>query len=74
MSRLEFRFIEWVQFGFDVYISHLKYQVKPYPSPWFSAACAVAIVHRSHFYVCSNRISLLYLKSSSCRILIVAKV
>ena len=46
----------------DVYISHLKYQVKPYPSPWFSAACAVAIVHRSHFYVCSNRINLLYLK------------
>ena len=27
-----------------------KYQVKPHSSPWFSAACAAAIVHRNHFY------------------------
>ena len=29
---------------------HHKYQVKPHSSPWFSAACAGAIVHRNHFF------------------------
>ena len=29
---------------------HRKYQVKPNSSPWFSAACAVAIVHRNHSF------------------------
>ena len=29
---------------------HRKYQVKPHSSPWFSAACAAAIVHRNHFF------------------------
>ena len=43
-------FCEWVQFGIDVYIPHRKYQVKPHSSPWFSAACAAAIVHRYHFF------------------------
>ena len=43
-------FCEWVQFGIDVYIPHRKYQVKPHSSPWFSAACAAAIVHRNHFF------------------------
>ena len=42
-------FCEWVQVGIDVYIPHRKYQVKPHSSPWFSAACATAIVHRNHF-------------------------
>ena len=42
-------FCEWVQIGIDVYIPHRKYQVKPHSSPWFSAACAAAIVHRNHF-------------------------
>ena len=41
---------DWVQVGTDVYISHRKYQVKPHSSPWFSAACAAAIVHRNHFF------------------------
>ena len=41
---------EWVQVGIYVYISHRKYQVKPRSSPWFSAACAAAIVHRNHFF------------------------
>ena len=41
---------EWVQVGIDVYISHRKYQVKPHSSPWFSAACEAAIVHRNHFF------------------------
>ena len=43
-------FCEWVQVGNDVYIPHRKYQVKPHSSPWFSAACAAAIVHRNHFF------------------------
>ena len=43
-------FCEWVQVGIDEYIPHRKYQVKPHSSSWFSAACAAAIVHRSHFF------------------------
>ena len=43
-------FCEWVQVGIDVYIPHRNYQVKPHSSPWFSAACAAAIVHRNHFF------------------------
>ena len=42
-------FCEWVQVGVDVYIPHRKYKVKPHSSPWPSAACATAIVHRNHF-------------------------
>ena len=40
---------EWVQVGIDVYIPHCKYQVKPHSSSWFSAAFAVATVHRNYF-------------------------
>ena len=29
---------------------HRKYQVKLHSSPWFSAVCAAAIVHRNHFF------------------------
>ena len=43
-------FCEWVQVGKDVYIPHLKYQVKPRSSPSFSQACAAAIVHRNQFF------------------------
>ena len=43
-------FCEWVQIGIDVYIPHRKYQVKLHSSPWFSASCAVVIVHRNHFF------------------------
>ena len=43
-------FCEWFQVGIDVYIPHRKYQVKPHSSPWFSAACAAAIVHKNHFF------------------------
>ena len=43
-------FCEWVQVGIDVYIPHRKYQVNPHSSPWFSAVCAAAIVHRNHFF------------------------
>ena len=31
-------------------LSHCKYQVNPHSSPWFSAACAAAIVHGNHFF------------------------
>ena len=43
-------FCECVQVGIDVYIPHRKYHVKPHSSPWFSAACADAIVHRNNFF------------------------
>ena len=43
-------FCEWIQVGIDVYIPHRKYQVKSHSSPWFSAACAAAIIHRNHFF------------------------
>ena len=55
-------FCKWVQVEIDVYISHCNYQVKPHSSPWFSAACPAATVHRNHFFVCTNRINLLNLK------------
>ena len=29
---------------------HCKCQVKAHSSPWFSAVCAAAIVHRNHFF------------------------
>ena len=48
-------FCEWVQVGTDVYIPHRKYQVKPHSSPWFSAVCAGAIVHRNHFFCLYQR-------------------
>ena len=54
-------FCEWVKVGTDVYIFHLKYQVKLHSSPWFSAAWAADIVHRNHFFICNNRVNLLNL-------------
>ena len=39
-----------VQVGINVYIPNRKYQVEPHSSPWFSATCAAAIVHRTHFF------------------------
>ena len=67
-------FCEWVQVGIDVYIPHRKYQVKPHSSPWFSAACAAAIVHRNHFFrLYTKEKNLLILRESSDRLVIVAK-
>ena len=34
-------FSDWLQVVIGEYITHRKYQVKLYSSPWFSAACAV---------------------------------
>ena len=39
---------ELLQVGFN--IPHGKYQVKPHSSPWFSAACAAAIIHQQSKY------------------------
>ena len=44
-------FCQWVQVGIDVYIPHHNYQIRLHLSPWFSAACAAAIVHRNHFFL-----------------------
>ena len=44
-------FSEWIQVGIDVHIPHRNYQVKLHSSPWFSAACAAAIVHRNLFFL-----------------------
>ena len=41
-------FCEWVQVG--LYIPQRKCQFKSHSSPWFSAACAAAIVHRNHYF------------------------
>ena len=75
-SAVASKFCEWIQVGTDVYIPHHKCQVKPYSSPWFSAACAAAaIVHRNHLVV--PTINLLNLKeaSNSCkRVLEAAKL
>ena len=38
------------RFRLELYIPHHKCPVKPHSSPWFSAACAVAIVHRNLFF------------------------
>ena len=43
-------FCEWIQVGIDVYIPRCKYQVKPHSSPWFSAGCTAAIIHRNNFF------------------------
>ena len=49
-SAAAIEFCDWVQVGIDVYIPHRKYQVKPHSSPWFSAPCAAAVVHRNCFF------------------------
>ena len=55
-------FCECIQTGIDMYILQCKYQVKSNSSPWFSAACTAAMVHRNQFFVCTNRLNLLNLK------------
>ena len=62
-SAADSEFCGWVLVGIDEYILHHKYQVKPDSSPWFSAACAAAKIHKIiFFFVCTNRINLLNLK------------
>ena len=66
-----------VQVGIDVYIGHRKYQVKPHSSPWFSACCAAAIVHRNHFFCFhqKNKSKIKFRQASKCckRVLEAAK-
>ena len=59
LSAAASEFCECVHVGIDVYIPHRRYQVKPHSSPWFSAACAAAIIT---FFICTNKINLLNLK------------
>ena len=66
-------FCDWIQFGIDVYVLHRKYQVKPHSSPWFSAACAAAIVHRNHFFCLYQQNKSSESKLSSDRLVIVAQ-
>ena len=66
-------FCEWVQVAIDVYIPHRKYQVKSHSSPWFSAACAAAIVHRNHFFHLYQKDKLLDSKAKFRRLVIIAK-
>ena len=42
-------------FRFELMYISLIYHVKPHSSPWFSAACAAAIVHRNHFFCLYQR-------------------
>ena len=44
------KFCQWVRVGIDVYINHLKHQVKTHSSPLFSAAYTVAMAHRNRFF------------------------
>ena len=74
-------FCEWVLVGIDVYIPHRKYQVKPHSSPWFSAACTAAIVHRNQFFFLyqrgkSSASSVKFRQASNCckRVLEAAKL
>ena len=43
-------FCKWVQVRIDVHIPHRKYQANSHSSPWFSAACAAAIVPRNNVF------------------------
>ena len=43
-------FCWWFHVGIDVYVPHLKYQVKIHSSSSFSAPCAAAIVYRNHVF------------------------
>ena len=61
-STAAIEFYDRVQVENDVYIPCPKYQVKLHSSPWFSLASAAAIVHRNHFFVCTNKVNLLNLK------------
>ena len=46
-------FCGWAQVGIDIYVPHTS-SLKTHPSPWFSAACGAAIVHRNHFFCLYN--------------------
>ena len=54
-------------------VSKYVYLRSSFTHLWFSAACAAAIVHRNQFFVCTKGINLLILKSSSHRLVIIAK-
>ena len=55
-------FCERVQVEIDVCIPPCKYQVNPHSPPWFSVACAAAIVHKITFFTCTSIKNLLNIK------------
>ena len=67
------KFCDRFQVEIDVYIPHCKYWVKPHSSPWFSAACAAAIVNRNHFFSLYQHSKTFESKVCSYRLLIVPK-
>ena len=49
----------------------VKYKVKLHSSPWFSTACAAAIVHRNHFFCLyqhnrSSESEVMFMQASNC--------
>ena len=66
-------FCEWFQLAIDVYMCHCKYQVKSHSSPWFTADCDAAIVHRNNFLCLYQQKKSSKSKVSSDRIVIEAK-
>ena len=66
-------FFEFVQVRIHVQISDRIYQVKSHSSPWFSAAGAAPIAHRSHFFLLYQRLVMMPRKWMSDRLIIVAK-
>ena len=69
-----FCFHDYIYIYIYIYTSsYKKYHVKPHSSPWFSAACAAAIVNRNTLFFYTNRINLLNVKWTSDKLVIVAK-
>ena len=65
----------WIGYGWDwCMYPHRKYQVKPHWCPWFSAICAIVMVHINYFFPFSKKDkNLLCLRQSSDRRIIVRK-
>ena len=71
MLLLLVNFLSWFRLKFYVYILHSRYQINSHSSPRLLVACATATVHSNHFFVCTNRINFLNLRSNSGRLVIV---
>ena len=64
----------WMGYGWDwCMYPHRKYQVKPHWCPWFSATCAIVIVHINYFFPFSKKDKIFCLRQSSDRRIIVRK-
>ena len=72
-SAAAIEFCEWFQVGIDVYIPHRKHQIKPHYLHGFQLLVLLLEFIEITFFVCTNRINLLYIKESSDRLVIVGK-